>query len=194
MAKTVSGMLFGLGVLLVVCSIANRGATADPKAASAPPTRVALIDMAKVFKNSRLFLSKRDALKRQITETEESAKSTQTELLQMKKRLDALEQGTDKRADLEVTLKTKTAEFEKFRQSAQKRFLKLEAEIYREIYDLITTTVANHAREHDIDLVVRFKSDPIAEDDPAKMLEEFNRLVIYETGLDITDEIIAAIK
>ncbi len=197
MSKMMSGMLFGLGIALVASGTTFRSATADPTGAkrdAALPTRVALVDMAKVFKASRLFEAKRHELKREISESEESAKAMLTALQQMNKKHDTLDKGTEERADLEQQLKIKLAEFETYRKDGSARFLKKESEIYLEVYDVVSMEVANHARAHGIDLVIRFNTEPIKDEDPKKLLQNMNRQIIYENGLDITDDIIAALK
>jgi Skp family chaperone for outer membrane proteins len=197
MSKMMSGMLFGFGIALVVCGTSFRSATADPteaKPGAAKPTRIALVDMAKVFKTSRMFETKRDALKREISESEDSAKSMVAVLQQLKMKYDTLEKGTEERDELEKQLKAKSAEFEKYRRDVSAKFLKKESKIYLEVYEAATAEVSNHARAHDIDLVIRFTSDPLDEEDPQKLLQGMNRQVIYDNGLDITDEIIAAMK
>lgn len=197
MSKMMSGMLFGLGIALVVSGTTLRSATADPTGAkrdAAQPTRIALVDMAKVFKSSRLFETRRDVLKREIMESEETAKSMLVALQQMKKRYDALDKGAEERDELEKQLKIKFTELETYRKDESARFLKKESEIYLEVYDVVSSEVANHARAHGIDLVIRFNIEPIKDEDPKKLLQNMNRQVIYENGLDITDEIIAALK
>ena len=197
MTKMMSGMLFGLGIALVVCGTSFRSATADPteaKPGAANPARIALVDMAKVFKTSRMFETKREALKREITESEESAKSMLAVLQQMKKKYDTLDKGTEERDELEKQLKIKSAEFEAFRKDLSAKFVKKESKIYLEVYDAVTTEVSNYARANDIDLVIRHQSDPINDEDPQKLLQNMNRQIVYENGLDITEEIIAAMK
>lgn len=197
MARTLTGMMLGLGLMYLLCSGANQHASArfrNAKIEEPRSTRVALIDMGKIFKISRSFEKKRDSLKAEIEESTTKFKSLQEKLQQLKKEHDSADQGSEEKASLERQLKTKAAEFEKLRGEEQRRFLKAEAQIYLEVYEDICTVTSTYAREHEIDLVIRTNSEPLEKDDPTKMLTGMNRIVIYENSLDITDEIIAAMK
>lgn len=192
MLKVMAGVFLGLGIVFLAGSMPGRVANAVPTTGDRP-TRVALVDMAKIFKTSRAFESKRDALKRKIAESTETVKTMAAEIQQKKKRWETLERGSDERAELEEELKSKVAEFEKFRHGETQRFQKIESEIYREVYDLASEEITGYAKSHEIDLVLRFNSEPIDED-PQKALQGMNRQIVYENGLDITEEIIAALK
>src|SRR5579871_1124325 len=101
MAKMLPGMLLGMALVVVVSGSLERSATADPQESKPKenrPTRIALIDMAKVFKNFKLFEKKREDLKAEITESEEFAKTIQSDVLQMKKEYDRLEKDNEERA------------------------------------------------------------------------------------------------
>lgn len=191
MSKMMSGMLFGLGIAVVVSGATFRSATADPteaKPGAVRPTRIAVIDMARVFKSSRIFKTKSDAMTRRFLESAESTKSRQAAIEQMKTELDSLDKGADERADLAVEIKLKLAEFEIYRKDETARLRKQESEMFREVYEVVSAKVAAYSRAHGIDLVIRFQSEPITD------LESMNRQVVYENGLDITDDIIVALK
>jgi Skp family chaperone for outer membrane proteins len=198
MARTLTGMLLGMGLIYLFCETSGRNAVAvtqETKTAELKPARIALIDMAKIFKNSRTFEKGRQSLlDGELGEAQETAKSMYNALLQMKKELDQTERGAEERAGLEAKMKVKAAEYEKFRVELQRNLAKAEAKIYVEVYESAASEVAAYAREHSIDLVIRFNADPLEKEDPAKVMSGMNRQVIYENGLDITDEIIAAMK
>lgn len=194
MSKASSWMVFGLGVGMLISSMCNRQATALPRPDTAEPTRLALIDMAKVFKQSKVFESKRDALKQQISEAEEVARTKQAALERLTKNLQDFEKGTEDRAEVERMVKKAKDEFEAYRREEQARFLKAESTIYREIYELATSEVAKYCRDHGIDVVIRFNGDPLPVDKPQELLQSMNRQIVYENGLDITDEIILAVN
>lgn len=195
MARMMAGMLFAVGIVLLIIGTNGRNASADPpKGKPVGPTQVALVDMAKIFKSSKMFNDGRLELKQQIDEAEDVAKKLQNEALQLKNKAAQFEKGTEERTELESQLKKKAFEFETFRKSTAEKFLNAESRIYREVYGAVTAEISSYSRTHDIDLVVRFDSSPLKDESPQKMLESMNRLVIYENGLDITEEIMAALK
>jgi len=194
MTRLKGSMVFGVGMLCLVAATMIRGAADPNDVRTHEPTRIALIDMARVFKTSVFFEKKREALKEKITESETAAKTQLAEINRLTQGLSTLEKGTEERADLEGRLKRKQAEFDEFRKGESRRFLKEESQIYRDTYERVASEVARHSREHGFDLVIRHNPDPMTETDPQKLLQSMNRMVIYENGLDITEEIIAALK
>lgn len=194
MSKASSWMVFGLGVGMLVSSMCNRQATAVPRPDTAEPTHLALIDMAKVFKQSKMFESKRDALKQQISESEEVARTKRAALERLNKSLEGLEKGTEDRTEVERLVKKSNDEFETYRREESAKFLKAESTIYREVYELATSEVAKYCRDHGIDVVIRFNGEPLPVDKPQELLQSMNRQIVYENGLDITDEIVVAVN
>jgi hypothetical protein len=78
---------------------------------------------------------------------------------------------------------------------AQKRFLKVEAELYYSTYQQLTAEIRRYAREHGIRIVRRSDAvarDQIALENPREIMQLLNRDVLFidEEPLDITDEIL----
>jgi Skp family chaperone for outer membrane proteins len=159
------------------------------------PHRISLIDMAKVFKSSREFNHLREELKNLIQSTEAVGKAMAGEIQGLKIALNALDKGSQAYVNQEARLKRKEFDFESFRRDQQRDFLRREAAIYRRVYDQVAEVTSSYAREHRIDVVLRFNSEPLDETDAQKLIEGMNRQVVFfEKGLDITDEIITAIN
>jgi Skp family chaperone for outer membrane proteins len=150
--------------------------------------------MAKVFRASVDFEDQRAELKEKIAAAEAIASSFQSKLEELQQQLELVESGSDDEKDLRRRHKAKTAEFEDYRREQSGKFLKAESTIYRGIYEMVAAEISKYSREHNIDLVMRANLGPIEETDPQKPLENLNRQVVYENGLDITDDIIAAIN
>ena len=190
-----------VGVLMcgLLCGTINRPATADPtqETVRSDPrsnaTQVALIDMAQVFKKSRLFEQSRNALKLKVDDADVIGKRMTEELQLMIQKSKGLEQGSEERKELESQVRKKQAEFDEFRKETVAKLQKAESEIYLKIYRIASDEVAQYAQAHGIDLVIRFNEEPLVEgEDFQKLMQSLNRQVIYENRLNITHEIIAA--
>jgi hypothetical protein len=72
-------------------------------------------------------------------------------------------------ADLLKPLKMKLAEYGEFRKTHQQKFEKAEAAIDHENDDTNIANVAEYARYPEIDLFVRFQSEPCTNDNPQKL-------------------------
>lgn len=194
MSKVSSFLFLGLLVLILGGGATGRNATADPKPTSVAPTRIALIDMARVFKASEVFAQKREMLTQDIKDSEETAKRLLAELNQMKQALDARDQDAEERIALKKQVEEATAHWDSYRLAARKRLFQTESEIYVEVYELTSAEVSKYAQQHGIDLVIRYSSEPIKEDHPQKIMEGLSRQVVYQNELDITEAIIEAMK
>ncbi len=194
MSKTSSFLLLGMLVLVLGGGATGRNATADPKPTSLAPTRIALIDMARVFKASEFFSQRREMLTQDIKESEETAKRLLAELNSMKQALDALDQDAEERIALKKQVEEETAHWDSYRLAARKRLFQTESEIYVKTYELTSAEVSKYAQQHGIDLVMRYSSEPVKEDNPQKIMEGLGRAIVYQNELDITDAIIEAMK
>lgn len=196
MARFLSTMLVGIGIWCLCSVNLDLHAKIDPvdPAPEVPrvqSTRIALVDMAQVFKRSMIFEQKREALKLKIKDSEEAAQRLVKLIDVTTRKLGVLEKGSEDHQQTEVALQRQKKEFEDFRVSKSRDFLKEESGIYREVYALVTKTISDYAQTHGIDLVMRHNAEnPLNEEDPKKLLEMMNKQVVYDNNLDITEAII----
>lgn len=107
----------------------------------------------------------------------------------------AADAGSEEKKELETRLKSTYAEFEKLSNSVRKKLFDEESKIYLEVYNKVAQEIATYAQTHDIDLVVRTSTEPLnAKMEPMALMQNLNRIVVYENKLDITEEIIAILK
>ncbi len=161
------------------------------------PSRIAVIDMATVFRATSEFHEQRDRLKKEVEDaqilTKEMSREIQTMSLQLKK----LDKDTKDYADQEFRIKRKTLDFENYGRELQLEFRRKEATIYRDIYLMVSREVAEYAKEHSIDLVIRSVplEKSLEDTDPGEMLETLNRIIVFQKDrCDITQDIIGRIK
>jgi len=159
------------------------------------PARIALIDMAAVFKQSREFNRRRETLKEEIAGSERIVKRMAEELQGHKAAMEQLNKNSQQYLDAERRIARLSLDFETFRQQAQRELLLKEARIYLLIYEEITKEVASYAERRGIDLVMRHATDPLDDADPKRLVESINhRQIIYGNQLDITADIVEAIN
>jgi Skp family chaperone for outer membrane proteins len=162
---------------------ANAGAAAAAPAANAPH-KVALIDMAYVFKNYQKFEMLREDLKAEISQSEEEAKQKAMALQDMQKKLKALKEGTPDYDAAEGSFAKASAEFEAFRRAAQREFLTKESQIYHTIYMETADAVAMYAKYYNYTLVMRFNREELDTENAQKLIEGMNRQVVYHRPED----------
>lgn len=168
---------------------ATSGAAATP-ATDTLPHRVALIDMAYVFKNYKKFEVLREDLKAEVTAGEEIAKAKAEEIRNLQAKMKTYTETSPEYSKAEGELAKKSAEFEAFRRAAQRDFLKKESQIYHTVYMDVSDLVAKYAKHYNYTLVMRFSREDLDTENAQKLIEGMNRQVVYYRDQDdITDEV-----
>jgi len=175
------------GVLTLSGNAWSQNKEAAPAAAAASnnaPHKVGLIDMAHVFKNYKKFESLREELKEEISASEEKAKLMQAELGEMQKTMKGLAEGGPEFTKAEQVIVKKAAEFETFRRSASRDFLKKESQIYLQVYNETSDAVKRYADFYKYTLVIRFNREELDTENPQNLLQGMNRQVVYHKPED----------
>lgn len=169
-------------------AVAQTGAAAAPAAqVSSAPHKIALIDMAYVFKNYQKFTQLREDLKAEIQVSEEEAKQKALALQDMQQKMKQFAEASPEFTAAEQQLAKASAEFEAFRRAAQREFLKKESQIYHTVYLDVTDAVARYAKYYKYNLVLRFNREDLDTENAQKLIEGMNRQVVhFEPENDIT--------
>jgi Skp family chaperone for outer membrane proteins len=168
----------------------SQGAAAPATAAAAAPHKVALIDMAYVFKNYEKFSVLREDLKAKIQVSEEEAKGKAGNIQEMQAKLKAYAEGSEEFNAAEKQFAQASADFEAFRRAAQRDFLKQESQIYHTVYMDVSDAVAKYAKYYKYNLVLRFNREDLDTENAQKLIEGMNRQVVYfENENDITQSV-----
>lgn len=158
---------------------------------AATPHKVALIDMAVIFKQYKKFEVLREDLKAEIEQSEVKAKDMAGNLQGLQQKMKTFKEGSAEFTAAEKQLATASAEFEAFRRSAQRDFLKKESEIYHTVYLEVTDAVAKYADFYKYTLVLRFSSEELDRDNPQGLIQGMNRQVVYfKAENDITQPVL----
>lgn len=182
-ALAVAAVLSCLGVAWSQQGAATGGAAAPAKSSSAPH-KVALIDMAHVFKNYSKFSMLREDLKAKIQVSEDEAKQRATALQELQAKMKNFKENSDDFNAAEQQLAKASAEFEAFRRAAQRDFLKEESQIYHTVYMDVADAVAKYANYYNYTLVIRFNSEELDTDNAQKLIEGMNRQVVFHRAED----------
>jgi Skp family chaperone for outer membrane proteins len=170
--------------------------SAEEGAASpaAPPTRVAMIDLARIFNNHDKFKQQSDALRRDVEQAERQLKTRRAELQAAADSLGALPKESSQAKKLEEQITHDAAELTAHVAEQKKQFYEREKTIYYELYREVMAEVERYCKERGINLVMRFNGDPYNPADPQSVQKELNKAVVYQDGIDITDEILRLVN
>jgi Skp family chaperone for outer membrane proteins len=153
-------------------------------------TRVAVIDIALVFKHHDRFNGQMADIKRDIEQFEAYVRDQQKLLKTKAEELQNYNASSPEYRTRETELARADADLKVKIGLERKTFLEREARVYYHIYKEIESSVATFSQRARIGLVLRFNSDDMKEDDRASVLQGVNRAVVYHQGLDITRWII----
>jgi len=189
-------------ILVTLCGLSatalGQGAPAPSRPAAAPVsagaeltgTRVAVIDMALIFKHNDRFNGQMGDIKRDIEQFEAYVRDQQKTMKARAEELQGFNATSPEYKSREADLARTQSELQVKVGLERKNFLEREARVYYHIYKEIEGSVKTFATRARIGLVLRFNSDDMKEDDRASVLQGVNRAVVHHEGLDITKWII----
>ncbi len=183
------------GYCLAICP--DRRMPADDLTSSTtsyqPPDklRIAVVDIATLFKNGERFKEKMDDMKKKVEAAESQVKDQQKKITDLK---------TEHKQDLaESPLKEKSAELMELLSKAiaaqKQEFMRDEREIYFKTMQDIDRAIEKCAQKHQIDLVLRVSNEAIDRNKQEDVLRGINRTIPYfRSNLDITGEVLAIVN
>ena len=175
-------------VILLVLAGSGQAAAADP----ALP--IGLLNMDRVVKAHQPLQDKLTPVKEEAKKLDEDVQLRQAELETVVNKLRASRPGSPEFQKLQVQAAKLQADLQQFVNTERANLQKKEADVYLVFYRELDAVVGKYAKEHGIKLVMR-QQDTSLDDNQSQqdILKLLNRNIIYEDGLDITDEILKAL-
>jgi hypothetical protein len=155
------------------------------------PTKIALLDVNAIVKQSKSHKQKMEALKKEADEADAKMKEQADLIRIMMIQLKDMEKGTTEYAELEEKIARANAQVNMEAQPMKRDFLQRESKTYLLTYLDINDAVEKNARDNQIDMVLRFADDPVDSNKPESILAAINRPIIwYDKKLDMTPAIL----
>lgn len=189
---TWAALLVILSVVMYYSSVVAQGPVrpaAAPVVAGGP--KLALLDVGRIFKHHARFKSMMEDMKADVQQAEARVKAEREAITKLGERLQEFRKGTQEYKSLEEELARRQADLSVQMSMQRNEFLQREAKIYHNVYQEIWQATDYFCRQHGIDMVLRFSSEPVDPDRPDSVLTNINKPVVwYDQGLDITDAIL----
>ena len=173
-------------VLIAVTTVIASAAGQTANAQEVKSGLVAILDVAKVFKENQGFDSQMkaikgeaDRLKAKITQEQEAIKTRAQQVTQY-------ELGSAERNKLEAELEQEQTALRTKARQAEADLLNREARVYYETYQKMQSVVSSVASQNGISLVLRFDSEDIDPTNRGEVIKGVNRAVVYHRQLDLT--------
>lgn len=178
----------------LAASVLAGGVFGSPAPAQAQGTTVVVIDISYIFKNHIRFKEAQDAMKKEVEHFEELIRTERDHITKLAEQLKALQPDSPDYKRVEEQIAERTGKLQLDTTRARKDFLQREAKLYYDTYQEVTNHVASFARQNNINLVLRFASEPIEAEDRASVLQGINRDVVYQNQLNITSHILQQVN
>lgn len=151
---------------------------------------VAVLDVAKVFKDNDVFNQRMEAIKQEAEQFKAKMEAEQSGIRQEAERLNEYTPDSTEFRNLEAELEQRTATLRTTARQTNTDMLNREAKIYFDTYSQMQEIVASIAGEYNITLVIRFDSEPIDRTNRGEVIKGVNRNVVYQKNLDLTGMVI----
>ena len=169
-------------VIFVIAAVVAFGASV----VSAQETgRVAILDVAKVFKENTLFGDKMAALKAEAERLKAKVTAEQDRIKAEAMKLRDLKPGPE-RNKREADLEQQHTQLRTTARQTQSELLSQEARVYFDTYREMHAVVEALAKEYGLSLVLRFDSDNIDPNNQQSVHKGLNRAVVFRRQLDLT--------
>ena len=156
---------------------------------------VALVDVGKLFSADKEFVAERDRLKGENEEAEKIFKQRQEGLRKLQQDAQAAKPNSPEQRRIVEQLQDKAAELETFRREHIQKVMEAEKLLNVRTHRVIADRIQKYAEERNIRLIIRYTAQTIDETkSPQEVLALINQDVVYQNGLDVTEEILQTLN
>lgn len=153
---------------------------------------IAVLDVAKVFKENAAFKQQIDAIQARAQQLKAEVEAKQNELrLKAQQINEQFKANTPDRKDAEAALEQEMTGLRTYARQSETELMTQEAKVYYDTYQKMQAIVGATAKANNIALVLRFDSSAISSEDRSSVVAGVNRAVVYQSESDITDYVIA---
>ncbi len=153
---------------------------------------VAVLDVAKVFKENLEFSNQMDTIRQEADRLRAQLQSAQEDLRRQASEISQLPVGSPERKQAEAQFAQRRTAFETQARQDENDLLVKEAKALYTTYQKLQTVVAQIAQQNNISLVLRFDSAEINPTNPNEVVMGVNRAIVYHYKLDLTSMVIQA--
>jgi Skp family chaperone for outer membrane proteins len=184
LVATLATLAFGLNV------------AADAQAATGQATKVAVVDIEKVFDEYNRRTEEERKLKVELEKIKGELASLKVELDDLVEQAKLANPGSEKRAELEQKMYETRANMELYARLQNIELEERMTEMTRALYEDIRDAVRDYALRNGYTLVLKYDSGMLQSSDPQDFRLEINsRQVLYfKQGLDITQAVLQVLN
>lgn len=161
---------------------------------AAEPLPIALLNPDRIFKTHKPFQEQLAKLQEEAKEVEQTVQARQAELETATNQLRRTPQGTPEFTKLQIQVFKLQNDLQQFINSERQKLANKEAMLLLGFHRQLDAEVSKYAKARGIKLVIRQQETSLEENQQlTEIAKAINRAILYEEGLDITDEILKAL-
>ena len=154
-------------------------------------TRIAIVDVGKVFKSHPQFTQQLAGLKQQADQFKANSLQAQQSLMKEAEVLKNYQPGTPNYIEAESKLAQKSAAMEVNQRNQMRELMEQEAELHYRTYMQVQQLITQYCDGQDVRLVLRYNSEAMDPQNPASVMQQVNSSIVFHgPRADITDLII----
>jgi Skp family chaperone for outer membrane proteins len=161
-------------------------------AASAPPA--ALVDAVSITRNSAQLKQSLEALKKEYEASAAQFKQEADYGNQLGEKLKKTPPNSPEFKKIEQEMFKRRADFELHGARVTEDFKDREARLYYNFSRQLQAEVTRFAQANRVPLVLRYEPPPQSLSDPREIMQEVQRLIIYQRGLEATPVLLEAVN
>ncbi len=155
---------------------------------------IAILNMDRIFKTHKPLLEQLAPVREETKKLQETVQLRQAEIETVANQIRKTDPGSPDFQRLQAQLLKLNGELQQLAQAGQQGLQKKESVIYLGFYRILDEEVAKYAKAKGLKLVIRQQDSSLDDNQPLpELLKSLNRSIIYQDGLDITDEILKAL-
>ena len=176
--------------LLAISSISAQ----RPASPSAPRDGVALVDVATVSQKCARLTQSLEALKIEYESNAAGFKKEADVGNQLTEKARQLPAGSPERKKLEQEILKKRADFELHGKRITEDTRERESKLYVSMFRELNEELSRYAQANGIQLVLRYDVPPLDLSDPRSVLQEIQKPIVYQRGVDVTPVVVDALN
>jgi Skp family chaperone for outer membrane proteins len=170
---------------------APSGSAPRPSGKTLPSPNIVLLDVSYVFDHLPRFQQVMNDMKKDVTNADAAVKAENSAIQKLAQELELKSRGSPDYKRMEEQVITRKANLAAQVETQRREFMQRETKIYYDCYRQIQVVVNDYCAANNIDMVLRFSSDPVDPDNPNSVINTINKPVVtYVRDRDITPDIL----
>ena len=155
---------------------------------------IAMVNVDRILKAHKPLVAQVDPLKAEAKELDAAVQVRQAEIETAMGQFQRAQPGSPEQQRLQVQIRKLQTDMQQFVVSERQQLQQKEVKVYLAFFRQLDAEIAKYAKANGLKLVLRQYETSLDEGQSLpEVMKALNRTILYEEGLDVTDEILKAL-